>query len=154
MLYIPSNQTSLFSLGSWETNGNYFEVKNNILSLKRKDGHTIIKEKKLKLNLYRLNLQIIKPKNQVNIVQEKKISWAMWHLRYGHIGYSQLQKLVNKKLVNGLEVDETSPKPDCEACTEAKMHVSTFPKQAKNRTTKKWSMYPCRPLGENAYYLN
>ena len=128
----PQIKQTFFSLGSWETDGNYFEVKNNILSLKRKDGHTIIKGKKLKPNLYRLNLQIIKPKNQVNIVQEKKISWTMWHLRYGHIGYSGLQKLVDKKLVDSLEVDETSPKPDCEACTEAKMHVSTFPKQAKN----------------------
>ena len=126
VLYIPSNQTNLFSLGSWETNGNYFEAKNNILSLKQKDGQTIIKGKKLKPNLYHFNLQIIKPKNEINIVQEKKISWTTWHLQY------RLQKLVDKKLVNSLEVDENSTKPVCKACTEAKMQISTFPKQAEN----------------------
>ena len=80
VLYIPSNQTNFFFPGSWETNGNYFKAKNNILSLKQKNGQTIIKGKKLKPNLDHLNLQIIRPKNKVNIVQENKMSWTTWHL--------------------------------------------------------------------------
>ena len=80
VLYIPSNQTNLFFPGSWETNGSYFKAKNNILSLKQKNGQTIIKGKKLKPNLDHLNLQIIRPENKVNIVQENKMSWTTWHL--------------------------------------------------------------------------
>ena len=86
----------------------------------------------------------------------------MWHLQYGHIGYSGLQKIVDKKLVNGLEVDETSPKPDCEACTEAKMHVSTFPKKAENQATKNsqrthvdlWGKMPIISIEGYSYFIN
>ena len=138
----------------------HVSVSNGIIGLTY--VHTIIKEKKLNLNLYQLNLQIIKPKNQVNTVQEKKISWTMWHLWYGHIGYSGLQKLVDKKLVDSLEVDETSPKPDCEACTKAKMHVSTFLKQAKKQATKNsqrthvdlWGKMPITSIEGYSCFIN
>jgi hypothetical protein len=40
-------------------------------------------------------------------------SWETWHKRYGHIGYTGLQKLLDNKLVDGFVVDTASAKPDC-----------------------------------------
>ena len=47
--------------------------------------------------------------------------WETWHRRFGHISYSGLKRLLDKGMVTGFNVDTTTPKPDCVACTEAKM---------------------------------
>ena len=41
-----------------------------------------------------------------------------------------------KNLVDGFTVDERTPKPDCQACTEAKLSVKPFPTIAKRRATR------------------
>jgi hypothetical protein len=42
-----------------------------------------------------------------------------WHNT--DVSYDGLQKLKKKNLVDGLDVDENSPQPDCIPCVEAKM---------------------------------
>ena len=37
-------------------------------------------------------------------------------------------------LVDGFDVDENSPMPDCEACIQAKQTRAPFPRRAVNRT--------------------
>ena len=66
---------------------------------------------------------------------EPVLSWEMWHPHFGHVAYSGLWKLLDKKLVDGFHVDKHSPTPDCVVCTEAKQHVKPFPK-VLNRNTK------------------
>ena len=53
-------------------------------------------------------------------------SWEVWHKRYGHIGYSGLQRLLDLNLVDGFTVNAKIPKPDCVACTEAKQTEEPF----------------------------
>ena len=60
--------------------------------------------------------------------------WAIWHRRFGHVGYSGLLKLLEKRLVDGLNVDLTSDRPDCIACTEAKMSRSPYGPSSKRFT--------------------
>ena len=79
---------------------------------------------------------------------------------YGHIGYSGLQKLLDNNMVEGLEVDTNTPKPDCVACTEAKQNVEPFPK-ITNRNTQTgdlthidlWGKYTIRSVNGNQYYI-
>jgi hypothetical protein len=62
--------------------------------------------------------------------------------------------------VEGLNVDERTPKPDCVACTEAKLHVKPFPKEMR-RTTEPgelthidlWGKYAVKSINGNKYYL-
>jgi GAG-pre-integrase domain len=65
---------------------------------------------------------------------EPACSWKTWHHQFGHIGYSGLQKLLDKKLIDGFNVDECTLKPDCVACTEAKQHIEPFPKASSRNT--------------------
>jgi hypothetical protein len=53
-------------------------------------------------------------------------SWETWHKCFGHISYSGLQKILDLNLVNGLNIDTWTPKPDCIPCTEAKQTVELF----------------------------
>src|ERR1700724_1051277 len=70
------------------------------------------------------------------IAQATPKSWETWHRRFGHISYSGLQELLTQKLVNGFDIDETSSQPDCQACTEAKQSIPSFPKKAEHRAEK------------------
>ena len=64
-----------------------------------------------------------------------KTSWETWHQRFGHLGNSSLQTLLDKKLVTSLDIDLRSPKYDCKACTEAKQHATSYSKAATMTVT-------------------
>lgn len=70
---------------------------------------------------------------QINMAKDK-IMWEQWHVRYGHIGITGLKYLLNDKLVDGLEVDENLPIPECKACIQAKHSRQSFPKESENRS--------------------
>ena len=53
---------------------------------------------------------------QTHQTMEPTQSWETWHRRFGHISYTGLKQLIDKSMVEGLTVDQNSPKLDCEAC--------------------------------------
>src|SRR5207302_9158106 len=87
-------------------------------------------------------------------------SWETWHRRFGHVGYSGLQKLLDKHLVNGLHIDLNTDKPDCIACTEAKMSQAPYG-PTKEKLSKPgelthvdlWGKYDVESIHGNSYYL-
>jgi len=97
------------------------------------------------------------PNPQTNIATKQGLSWQTWHHRFGHIGYSGLQQMLDENLVNGFDVDCESIKPDCRACTEAKQTINPFPKESSSRKvepgaithTDLWG--PCPTVSINGY---
>ena len=140
--YIPSNQHNLLALGRWDKYGGRIEVAHGHLSLLDKDGKTRATGRRLDSNLYQMSIRVRKndlhrrppstSKNTSYVAQATSKSWETWHHRFGHIGYSGLENLLTRGLVDGFDVDTTSPKPDCQACTEAKQSIPSFPKQAEH----------------------
>jgi len=115
--------------------------------------------------LYGMNVKIKMPSlasesSQSFAGMESAQNWETWHKRYGHIGYSGLQKLLDNNMVKGLEIDTNTPKPDCVACTEAKQNVEPFPK-VNNRNSQTgdlthidlWGKYAIRSINGNQYYI-
>jgi len=87
-------------------------------------------------------------------------TWETWHRCFGHVRYTGLQKLLDRKMVDGFIVDEHSPKPDCIACMEAKQRVEPFPKLSKRNTKPSelthidlWGKYLIRLINGHQYYL-
>ena len=72
---------------------------------------------------------------RANYASTEKLSWDQWHWRYGHILISALQMLEREKLVNGLNIDQSSiPSSACEECIKAKQTHHPFPAEAENRS--------------------
>ncbi|GBE86810.1 hypothetical protein SCP_1000520 [Sparassis crispa] len=68
-----------------------------------------------------------------NIAHDDSDSWESWHRRYGHLGFTGLEKLYKENLVEGLTVDENSmPLTQCEACIQAKQAHCAYPKEAED----------------------
>ena len=87
-------------------------------------------------------------------------NWETWHKRFGHVGYSGLQKLLENELVEGLEINKKTPKPDCIAYMEAKLSEASYG-PATNRYTwpgqlthlDLWGKYDVTSIHGNRYYL-
>ncbi len=58
------------------------------------------------------------------------LSWKTWHQRFGHIGYTGLQKLHELGLINSLNVNTRTLKPNCIVCTKGKLTIKPFNKSA------------------------
>ena len=66
------------------------------------------------------------------------VSHDLWHQRYGHLSYGNLDILNRKNMVEGLGALDTKnpPKETCEGCIMGKHNRSPFPKKS-SRVTKK-----------------
>ena len=121
---------NLISLGHWDAAGGQYLGGGEALILITKDGKHVGYGKKISNNLYKIKISIRKAtltpskthtaNPQTFIGCEPAASWETWHRRYGHVGYSGLQKLLDKNLVDGFHVDQQMPKPDYIACMQAK----------------------------------
>jgi len=99
--------------------------------------------------------------HQVNVAHETTFPWDVWHRQFGHIGYHGLQWMLDANLVNGFNIDQDSPKPDCQSCTECKLAKKPFPKKAQTRATRPgqrtcfdlWGKSCVTSLHRNQYFI-
>src|SRR6202453_3692744 len=167
VLYIPKNKNSLISLGQWETDGRRYLGKDGKLILIDTYGTPVAVGVKIKNNLYKMRVRlhtemkdVPKMSHAFNAASTELQRWEVWHRRYGHIGYGGLQKLLNDNLVDGLNVDKKTPKPDCVACTEAKMTREPFKARTIRVTAPGqmthmdlWGKYEITSIGGYQYYI-
>lgn len=69
------------------------------------------------------------------VAQTDDQSW-LWHRRMGHINFSSMKKMVEKKLVEGMPSVKSQAQP-CEGCLVGKQVKSPFPHHTKFRAKKK-----------------
>ena len=171
VLYIPTTENNLISLGRWDNIAKgEITIKNGTLALLTKDNLEVAKGKAIHNYLYHMdpathNPAFQKSKNNTVILEtfvltEPTKSWEVWHHWYGHIGYSNLQKLYHLKLVNGFNVDACTLKPNCVACMQAKQHEKPFDKTATKWVEPGelthidlWGKYALQSLQGNQYYI-
>ena len=168
VLYIPTTKKNLISLGRWDKAGGCYTGGGGKLTLITKSGKPVAQGTQIENNLYKMEVTICKPdKNFLNevtpqsfVVNEPSQNWETWHKRYGHIGYSGLQHLLDQNLVEGFNVNVNSPKPDCIACTEAKQTVEPFDQHTEKETENGdlthidlWGKYDTASIHGNHYYL-
>ena len=164
VLYIPTNRNNLLSLGKWDAAGGKYTGGGGQIILEDKNGNSVAAGTKIDNNLYRLNLKT--RSHQRDEVFHSFISnddiqdWETWHKRYGHIGYSGLQKLIDLKMVDGFTVNNDSRKPDCEICTQAKQTVKPFDgildrnsKPGEPTHIDLWGKYDIASINKNQYYI-
>jgi Reverse transcriptase (RNA-dependent DNA polymerase)/gag-polypeptide of LTR copia-type/Integrase core domain/GAG-pre-integrase domain len=168
VLYIPTNRNNLISLGKWDKAGGRYTGGGGSLTLITKDGIPVARGTQIENNLYKMKVAIRKPdikftkeaNPQCFVINEPAQSWETWHKRFGHIGYSSLQQILDKNLVEGFNVNTRTPKPDCVACTEAKQSVEPFDQHTEKETEPGdlthidlWGKYDTVSINGNQYYL-
>ena len=111
IMYIPSNKKNLLSLGQWDQNGQTYIGGGGKLTLKDTNGVPVATGIKIHNNLYKMS--VTNDTTDTDNLEAttfaatgSKPSWETWHHHFGHISYDGLQKLLQKKLVEGFEVSK------------------------------------------------
>ena len=133
------------------------------MTLLTKEGKPIARGTKVRNKLYKMTFKHVPGTTHSDCAfnaASPTPTWETWHRRFGHVGYSGIKKLLDNQLVDGLEIDPNSPKPDCIACTEAKLSEAPYG-PASERQTKPgelthmdlWGKYDVASIHGNQYYL-
>ena len=167
VLYIPSNNQNLISLGRWDNSGGHYIGGGGTIILVAKNGEQVAKGQKISNNLYKMDIyprrtQVRSRETpQTFVTEEPAQCWETWHRRLGHMGYTTLQRMLDNDLVYGFQVDKNSPQPDCRACTEAKQTIKPFGETTKRITkpgelthTDLWGPYSVTSIHGNLYYAS
>ena len=81
----------------------------------------------------------------------------------GHIAPEAAKQLVKNSIVNGINLDESSPITSCDSCVYAKMTCTPVPKEHESDRatdiggeihTDVWGPLPIKTMGGCAYYVS
>ncbi len=73
-------------------------------------------------------LKVIPGKEYINVAKEEP-DIHLWHCRFGHLGMENMSKLINGKMVAGInDARDNGTNSACESCVMGKQHRTPYPK--------------------------
>ncbi|KAL4383374.1 hypothetical protein GQ457_15G025730 [Hibiscus cannabinus] len=142
--YVPAMKTNIISIGQLLEKGYEAQMKNRSLSLKNKNGELVVQVDMTRNRLFTIDIESGEVKCMKTAIKDD--SW-LWHLRYGHLGFSGLKLLSKAKMVNGLpEIN-----PPNQLCMHGKSWRARRPLEIVH--TDIAGPFDIPSLGGNMYYL-
>jgi len=115
VLYAPGLSQNLLSVSSCIKHGNRILFHKNGVRIYNGEGRTIGLGKLKNDGLYYLNNDVLTEK----VYFARSENQHLWHSRFGHLGFNNLQQLQKKDLVKGLE-EANLNSIECEICASGK----------------------------------
>ncbi|GJV25710.1 zinc finger, CCHC-type containing protein [Tanacetum coccineum] len=121
---------NILSLGQLTENGCKIVMQNNILLLYGQDQKLLMRVKRSRNRLYKINLKVGMPKCLLANLENH--AW-LWHARLGHLNFDSIKQMTQKKLVEG--IPSISHKNQvCSACLLGKHSRAPFPNQTNTKS--------------------
>ena len=123
-MYVPELEKNLLSVHAMVKHGATVTFKEDKCEISRNSKILALGEIQGKL----YTLKIVN--KHVNIAkQQPDTDQYLWHCRFGHLGMNNVNKLIDEKMVNGMDgVSNMKENQFCEACTKGKQHRCPYPK--------------------------
>ena len=131
VLYVPDMPVSLFSLSTALKHGvhvTWHETKCMIMS----KGKVVLEAFKAPDNLFYLDFEDTDDQGTDNhaLLTQPAETAQLWHRRFAHLGYANIERLVAGKMVDGINITVDDCKVaagnTCEPCITAKHHRQPF----------------------------
>jgi transposase InsO family protein len=159
VLYVPGNVYNLLSVSKAAAKGVDFFFHPNVCMIYK--GDALLMGAPKRNGLYTILSpaekapQLAEPK-EISLLSKDKPDAETWHRRFGHLGYSNLKKLVSKDMVKGIsltsdEINEAA-EDTCDTCLRAKQTRHPF-EEAEHKTTEVLEivhMDLCGPMPEES----
>ncbi|GJZ84085.1 zinc finger, CCHC-type containing protein [Tanacetum coccineum] len=128
--YIPNLKNNILSLKQLRENGYKIVMQNNLLLLYGQDQKLLMRVKRSRNWLYKINLKVGMPKCLLANLENH--TW-LWHARLGHLNFDSIKQMTQKKLVEG--IPSISHKNQvCNACLLGKHNRAPFPNQTNTKS--------------------
>ena len=128
-LYTPELWSNLISVSKLGEKGAKVYFDKQGAQIKAADGMIVMKAKRLG-QLYEVEVEKQNPTIYVTQTKRRSVLFNTWHRRLGHIGAETVHEMVNKNLVDGLNISgELTMRGRCEDCIFGKH--STHPSNDK-----------------------
>src|SRR6202789_134191 len=109
VLHVPGTRNNLISLGRWDEAGGTYSGGNGEITLITTDGRPIAHGNKIQNHLYNMDITIRRTHpttttttshmtDHTFVGNDAPPTWETWHRRFGHVGYTGLQKLLDRKM--------------------------------------------------------
>ena len=132
VLFVPELSYNLLSVSKITKAGKIMKFVSSECAIL--DGNQrIVATARLIGSLYHLN--VIDGREVVNTAVTDS-NEVLWHRRYGHVGFRNLEILAANQMVDGFDYQKSSDSKFCELCIEGKHHRSAFPSTGGKRATE------------------
>jgi len=112
VLYVPNMRSNLISIGQLLQKGYTMKMKAQAMKVFDSKNRLILKAPMSKQRPFKINISVIEDKCMLS--ETKSENW-LWHQRYGHINFRDLNMLSEKKMVQGLPKIKL-PNEVCDMC--------------------------------------
>jgi transposase InsO family protein len=133
-LHVPNSGQNLFSLTRATSAGYRLAVNDRQLLVVNRYGDVVAIADRVG-SLYHMRVTNSQRHNDSALVatSAQPRSWQDWHRVLGHLHMGGVKQLVNSGMVDGMEVDRSSPIDfQCTSCITGKQRVAPFPKESKS----------------------
>ena len=131
VLYLPDLKHNLVSISQCNANSKKTVFYENSCSIFSKDNDLIAYGKRSG-KLYILDCAMSNL-GSAQAAMRKPVSATLWHRRLAHISNHSLQKMVQNKIVDGIDCKDFSTDVICEDCCMGKNHRTPFPNHGKGK---------------------
>jgi hypothetical protein len=102
VLFVPSLKVNLLSVKRFEMDVYKITFEDGCVTIQEKSGEILAKGMRLQ-NLYNLDIFIEVPKS-IALIGEVNENLVTWHKRLGHLGNSNLVKLIKHGMASGIDI--------------------------------------------------
>lgn len=135
--YVPDLKNNLLSIGQLQQRGLSFLIQSDICKIYHPQKGLLIQSFMSANRMFPLFEQAMEvrmePGNDCLYSNTESLS-TLWHTRYGHLGYTSMEKLQQHNMVEGLPKFRAE-KVVCAECLVGKQHKNPIPKQSDWRAS-------------------
>jgi len=155
--YIPCLATNIISVGQMDEGGCRIDIYHGVLRIFDRQKKLLVRVKCTSGRMYQLQANV--GRSACFTAHSSEDAW-LWHGRFGHLGFDNLQKLVHNKMVRGLpSLDHVNQV--CGVCLAGKQRRAPFPDNARRRAAHALDLVHgdlCSPISPptpsgNRYFL-
>ena len=122
VLHVPKIKNNLFSIPAVINKGPSISFENEYCFISKGDKTFKIGSKSGKL--YKLD---ISQDETCSLSKANPNTIGLWHLRFGHLGYDNVNKLISKSMVEGIDINPNEQfDQNCDGCAIGKQHKHPF----------------------------
>jgi len=145
VLFVPEMKSNLLSIGQLLETGYRMVLEDKAMKVYDTKQRLLVKNTLSKNRIFKVELGVLM--QQCLAIAVEKEEW-LWHFRYGHLNFGDLNRMQSKAIVKGLPHIHV-PKDVCAECVESKMPGGAFNPNVQSRSKRKLeviSSYVCGPI--------